>query len=65
MILAAGRGTRLGALGRTTPKVLVEIGGQPLLARQLSYLAEAGVERVVVNAHHLAEQIIRHKRYPP
>lgn len=57
MILAAGRGTRLGALGLTTPKVLVEIGGRPLLARQLSYLAEAGVERVVVNAHHLAEQI--------
>lgn len=58
MILAAGRGTRLGELGRRIPKALVEIGGEPLLARQLDYLAAAGVERVVVNAHHLAEQIV-------
>jgi NDP-sugar pyrophosphorylase family protein len=67
MILAAGRGTRLGALGERTPKVLVDIGGEPLLARQLDFLAAAGVERVVVNAHHLAEQIvdfISHRRHP-
>jgi NDP-sugar pyrophosphorylase family protein len=57
MILAAGRGTRLGELGRTIPKVLVDIGGEPLLARQISYLQNNGVERIVVNAHHLAEQI--------
>lgn len=60
MILAAGRGTRLGELGRSVPKVLVEVGGEPLLARQLRYLLEDGpVERVVVNAHHLAPQIER------
>lgn len=58
MILAAGRGTRLGELGTRIPKALVDVGGQPLLARQLTYLAACGVERVVVNAHHLAEQII-------
>jgi NDP-sugar pyrophosphorylase family protein len=40
----------------------VEVGGEPLLARQLRYLAAAGVERVVVNAHHLAEQIVRFVR---
>jgi mannose-1-phosphate guanylyltransferase len=57
MILAAGRGTRLGELGRTIPKVLVDIGGEPLLARQISYLQDNGVERIVVNAYHLAEQI--------
>jgi NDP-sugar pyrophosphorylase family protein len=58
MILAAGRGTRLGALGLRIPKALVEIGGEPLLERQLNYLAKTGVERAVVNAHHLAEQIV-------
>jgi NDP-sugar pyrophosphorylase family protein len=58
MLLAAGRGTRLGDLGKQMPKALVEIGGKPLLARQLDFLARQGVDRVVVNAHHLAEQIL-------
>jgi NDP-sugar pyrophosphorylase family protein len=58
MILAAGRGTRLGALGEATPKVLVEIDGRPLLERQLHYLEQNGVDQVVVNAHHHAAQIV-------
>ncbi len=58
MMLAAGRGTRLGELGTRLPKALVEIDGRPLLARQLDYLASEGVEHVVVNAHHLAQQIV-------
>jgi mannose-1-phosphate guanylyltransferase len=57
MVLAAGRGTRLAALDLGVPKPLVEIGGEPLLARQLRYLEAAGVQRVVVNAHHLSEAI--------
>jgi NDP-sugar pyrophosphorylase family protein len=60
MMLAAGRGTRLGELGRRLPKALVEVGGRPLLERQLDYLAAEGVRHVVVNAHHLAEQIVEH-----
>lgn len=57
MILAAGRGTRLGELGKVVPKVLLEVAGQPLLARHLSFLEQHGVRRVVVNAHHLAGQV--------
>jgi mannose-1-phosphate guanylyltransferase len=57
MILAAGLGTRLGSLSRTMPKVLLDVGGEPLLARHLAYLARNGIKRVVLNAHHLAEQI--------
>jgi NDP-sugar pyrophosphorylase family protein len=57
MILAAGRGTRLGELGRTMPKILVDVGGEPLLAHQIRYLKRGGVERIVINAHHLADQI--------
>jgi NDP-sugar pyrophosphorylase family protein len=57
MILAAGRGTRLGSLGRSIPKVLVPIAGRPLLELQLEYLAREGFSRVVINAHHLADQI--------
>jgi NDP-sugar pyrophosphorylase family protein len=57
MILAAGRGTRLGVLGKSTPKILVELDGEPLLARQIRYLKSCGVQRIVVNAHHLADQV--------
>lgn len=57
MILAAGRGTRLGELGQMTPKVLVEVGDEPLLARQIRYLKDGGIERIVINAHHLADNI--------
>jgi mannose-1-phosphate guanylyltransferase len=58
MILGAGRGTRLGELGRRVPKILVDVGGSPLLERQLSYLAREGVSHVVVNAHHLSESVV-------
>jgi NDP-sugar pyrophosphorylase family protein len=57
MILAAGRGTRLGELGQTRPKVLVEVGDEALLSRQIRYLKSAGIERIIINAHHLAAQI--------
>jgi NDP-sugar pyrophosphorylase family protein len=57
MILAAGRGTRLAALGLAVPKPLVDVGGEPLLARQLRYLKREGVRRVVINAHHLSDAI--------
>jgi mannose-1-phosphate guanylyltransferase len=59
MILAAGRGTRLGKLAQTIPKVLVDVGGEPLLARQIRYLKDDDVDRIVINAHHLADQIER------
>jgi mannose-1-phosphate guanylyltransferase len=57
MMLGAGRGTRLASLGLNVPKILADVGGEPLLARQLRYLASQGAERVVVNTHHLAEQV--------
>jgi mannose-1-phosphate guanylyltransferase / phosphomannomutase len=57
MILAAGRGTRLGRLGLTIPKVLLEVGGEPMLARHLRYLVDQGFHRVVINVHHLADRI--------
>lgn len=65
MILAAGRGTRLGELGQRAPKILVEVGGEPLLARQLRYLRGGGVEHVVVNVHHLAGQVERYLENHP
>jgi NDP-sugar pyrophosphorylase family protein len=59
IILAAGLGTRLGDLGRNEPKVLLDIGGKPILERHLDFLERQGVGRVVINAHHLADRIQR------
>ena len=57
MILAAGRGTRLGELGATTPKALIEVGGMTMLERTARKLVQAGATRLVVNVHHHAEAI--------
>lgn len=57
MVLGAGRGTRLGELGHEMPKILMDIVGAPLLARQLDYLQGQGAQRVVVNAFHLSDQV--------
>lgn len=49
MVLAAGRGRRLGALTRHRPKPLLEVGGEALLHRHLRRLAAAGVTEAVIN----------------
>ena len=58
MIFAAGLGTRLKPLTDTMPKALVPVGGQPLLWHVIMKLKAAGYERIVVNVHHFAQQII-------
>jgi MurNAc alpha-1-phosphate uridylyltransferase len=60
MVLAAGLGTRMKPLNGQIPKPLVRVGGKALLDYALDRLAEQGVERAVVNVHHLADQIERH-----
>lgn len=57
MILAAGRGERMGALTAMTPKPLLELGGESLLARQMRRLAVAGIREVVVNLSYRGDQI--------
>src|SRR5262245_22857417 len=57
MVLAAGRGERMGALTADRPKPLLEIGGVPLIERHLQRLAACGVEHVVVNLAHRGAQI--------
>jgi len=56
VILAAGRGVRLGPLGREMPKGLLTVGGHTLIERSLSALREAGIERVTIVTGHLADQ---------
>jgi mannose-1-phosphate guanylyltransferase len=57
LLLAAGLGTRLRPITDHTPKCLVEVAGEPLLGRWLRQLEAAGCEAVLINTHHLADQV--------
>lgn len=57
IILAAGLGTRLRPFTLTTPKPLLPIGNKPLLAYHLDSLRAHHVSSVLINTHHLPEQI--------
>jgi MurNAc alpha-1-phosphate uridylyltransferase len=60
IVLAAGLGTRMRPHNGHVPKPLVAIGGKSLIDYSLDRLAEAGVERAVVNVHYLADALERH-----
>jgi len=57
VILAAGKSSRLDRLNLGKPKPALEVGGQPLIVRHLEHCAQAGIEEVFINLHHLPEQI--------
>ena len=60
MIMAAGMGSRMMPLTATRPKPLIEVAGTTLLDHVLDQLRAAGVGRIVVNVHYLADQIEAH-----
>jgi len=60
VILAAGRGTRMGALTASTPKPLLPLQGRPIITHILDGLAGAGVTRAAVVTGYLGEQIEAH-----
>ncbi len=58
MILSAGFGTRLKPLTDTIPKALIPYKGKPLIVHQIMKLKAEGINEIVVNVHHLKEQMI-------
>ncbi|RMD84436.1 MAG: NDP-sugar synthase [Candidatus Dadabacteria bacterium] len=60
MILAAGLGMRLRPLTEHTPKALLTVGGRPLIDYSVEVLVRSGITDIVVNLHHLGDQIRRH-----
>ncbi|MFL6728544.1 MAG: nucleotidyltransferase family protein [Sphingomicrobium sp.] len=60
MIMAAGLGKRMRPLTATKPKPLIEVAGQALLDHVLDRLRCAGVKKVVVNVHYLADAVEAH-----
>ncbi|MBU1012749.1 MAG: nucleotidyltransferase family protein [Bacteroidetes bacterium] len=59
MIFAAGLGTRLMPLTANKPKALIEYKGKTLLQHAIEKLTEAGIDDIIVNVHHFADQIIK------
>jgi MurNAc alpha-1-phosphate uridylyltransferase len=60
MIMAAGLGKRMRPLTATRPKPLIEVAGKALLDHVLDRLRAAGVKKVVVNVHYLADAVEAH-----
>ncbi|MET0635983.1 MAG: sugar phosphate nucleotidyltransferase [Chitinophagaceae bacterium] len=57
MIFCAGLGTRFKPWTDHHPKALAMVNGKSLLQRNVEYLQQAGIDRVIVNVHHFADQI--------
>ena len=60
MVMAAGLGKRMRPLTASQPKPMVRVAGKPLIDHALDRLAEAGVERAVVNVHYLGDAVEAH-----
>ena len=60
LVFAAGRGTRLRPYTDTTPKPLLDVGGQPILTRCLRAITAAGVDRIVLVVGYRGEAIVEH-----
>jgi MurNAc alpha-1-phosphate uridylyltransferase len=58
MILSAGLGTRFKPWTDKHPKALAPVNGKSLLQRNIEYLQQYGINDVIVNVHHFADQII-------
>ena len=58
MIFAAGFGKRLAPLTEKKPKPLLQLNGKTLLENSILFLEDCGIKEIVINVHHLADQII-------
>lgn len=59
VVMAGGKGRRLGALTANTPKPLLEVKGRPILDHVLARLEQAGIAEIYVSVNYLAEQVRR------
>ena len=57
MILAAGKGTRMRPLTTSIPKPLVVFKNKPLIEHLIINLKKFGIDQLIINLHHLGEQI--------
>lgn len=57
VIMAGGEGTRLRPITETIPKPMVQIGGVPLLERQIQRLVKIGIRKVYISVNYLGHII--------
>ena len=57
VILAGGKGKRLGRLAQGLPKPMVQVGGKPVLEHQIKLLAQAGIKDIWIVTGYKAEKI--------
>jgi MurNAc alpha-1-phosphate uridylyltransferase len=57
MILAAGRGVRMGELTLHTPKPLLKVAGKYLIEHAIDQLVKANIKEIIINVSYLGTQI--------
>lgn len=60
VVMAGGKGTRLGAITASTPKPLVSVAGRSILEWIVLNLVGGGVREVYISVNHLADQVVDH-----
>lgn len=60
VIMAGGRGTRLGSLTETTPKPMLKVAGRPILERLVLHLVGSGIRSLFLSVNYLAQVIEDH-----
>lgn len=58
LIFAAGLGTRLKPYTENMPKALVPVAGIPMLEILIKHLQKNGINEMIINVHHFANQVI-------
>ncbi len=60
IIMAGGRGTRLGSITKNIPKPMLNIAGRPILERIILHLVHYGIRRIYLSVNYLAEIVEEH-----
>ena len=60
IIMAGGKGTRLGELTRNCPKPMLKIGSKPILETIIAHLSSFGFHDFYISVNHLKEQIMEY-----
>ena len=57
LILAAGKGERLGDITKNIPKPMIEVSGKPILEHNIGICKQAGIKDLFINLHYLPDRI--------